>query len=676
MRDTYGFKSEYKPNPVPELEAFEKEFLDIPKKLKFKKPKQDKFREDLQNIMEEIRDSKDVIVHADKTRNVYKIPVSDYNDLLLKEITKEYRKTTENDVKDVNKQTANIARKLELEGRMEIFTEAESYITIKDHKESFPRKVATRLINPCKTDLGKVAKIVLQRVILELQSVIGVNQWRSSSSVIEWFKNITQQRPSQLKFVKFDIVSFYPSITCNLLSRALSFTKSKVFMSDEDVEIVMQARKSFLYSKNSPWIKKNESNDLFDVPMGSYDGAEVCELVGLYLLQKIESSEIFLPNMFGLYRDDGLGFTTLKGREAEKLRQKLIKLFKDENLGITVDMNLSCTDFLDIKMDLNKGSYRPFRKPNDKPLYINKMSNHPPAIIKQLPKMVSSRLSTLSDSKEAFDEEKPMYEEALRQSGYEGIAMTYDPPKFGTKRRKRRVLYFNPPWNEAVATDIGRLFLRLICKHFPKGSKLHKYINLHNVKVSYSTTKNLKAHIASHNRKILRPEPEEDQRSCNCRSEKAKLSQLNRALKKPLDAQPPMWFNGQCPVDGNCLTKSVVYSASVSTDSTSMVYIGLTANTFKSRYDGHTKTFRDNKTEKTALSSHIAKLESKNEKYSVKWALKHKAAAYKPGASHCDLCLSEKVEILLADPTKSLNRRTEILETCRHKRKFKLGEVT
>jgi hypothetical protein len=111
--------------------------------------------------------------------------------------------------------------------------------------------------------------------------------------------------------------------------------------------------------------------------------------------------------------------------------------------------------------------------------------------------------------------------------------MTYDPPKFGTKRRKRRVLYFNPPWNEAVATDIGRLFLRLICKHFPKGSKLHKYINLHNVKVSYSTTKNLKAHIASHNRKILRPEPEEDQRNCNCRSEKAKLSQLNRALKKP-----------------------------------------------------------------------------------------------------------------------------------------------
>ena len=50
-------------------------------------------------------------------------------------------------------------------------------------------------------------------------------------------------------------------------------------------------------------MKKGE-NALFDVTMGSHDGAEVCELVEIYLLEKL--SNIIDKEKIGLNRDDRL----------------------------------------------------------------------------------------------------------------------------------------------------------------------------------------------------------------------------------------------------------------------------------------------------------------------------------------------------------------------------------
>ena len=73
--------------------------------------------------------------------------------------------------------------------------------------------------------------------------------------------------------------------------------------------------------------------------MGSFDGAEVCELVGLYLLDIL--SEEFGDNRIGLYRDDGLScFQNLSGPESEKIKKKLCKIFKKHGLSITVECNL------------------------------------------------------------------------------------------------------------------------------------------------------------------------------------------------------------------------------------------------------------------------------------------------------------------------------------------------
>ena len=90
-------------------------------------------------------------------------------------------------------------------------------------------------------------------------------------------------------------------------------------------------------------VKKN-GNPLFDVTMGSFDGAEVCELVGLYLLNKIKP--LLGSNNVGLYRDDGLAKVhKANGPKVGRLRKDIISLFKDEGLSTTIDTNLIETDF-------------------------------------------------------------------------------------------------------------------------------------------------------------------------------------------------------------------------------------------------------------------------------------------------------------------------------------------
>ena len=54
----------------------------------------------------------------------------------------------------------------------------------------------------------------------------------------------------------------------------------------------------------------------------------------------------------------------------------MCRIFREVNLSITIEVNHN------VGFDLNTGIYRPYIKPNDKPLYINVNSNHPPSIIK------------------------------------------------------------------------------------------------------------------------------------------------------------------------------------------------------------------------------------------------------------------------------------------------------
>ena len=84
----------------------------------------------------------------------------------------------------------------------------------------------------------------------------------------------------------------------------------------------------------------------------------------------------------------------------------IVKTFKDIGFAIDVENNLKIVDFLDITFNLNNGTYRPYQKPKDLLLYINKSSHHPLQIINQLPKIINERLSRNSSNEEGFNSSK------------------------------------------------------------------------------------------------------------------------------------------------------------------------------------------------------------------------------------------------------------------------------
>ena len=97
------------------------------------------------------------------------------------------------------------------------------------------------------------------------------------------------------------------------------------------------------------------------------------------------------------------GLAVIKGlsrSESERLKKNAVETFKDYGLNITTEANLHIVNYLDLTFDLRKSTYLPYRKPDNLPVYINSCSNHPPTVMKQLPKSISKRLSGLSSNKE------------------------------------------------------------------------------------------------------------------------------------------------------------------------------------------------------------------------------------------------------------------------------------
>ena len=113
-----------------------------------------------------------------------------------------------------------------------------------------------------------------------------------------------------------------------------------------------------MFSTGEPWVKKTSTNH-FDVTneltMGSYDGAETCQLVGAFLLHQIT---VKYGNTFGFYRDDGLGISKEPPRKIELIKKDLCPIFKDHGLKITIEANKKTVHFLDVTLDLNSGKYR------------------------------------------------------------------------------------------------------------------------------------------------------------------------------------------------------------------------------------------------------------------------------------------------------------------------------
>ena len=104
-----------------------------------------------------------------------------------------------------------------------------------------------------------------------------------------------------------------------------------------------------------------------DVTMGAYDGAEISENIGLYLLSEINKIEGIEA---GLYRDDGLAVSDLPKRVIEhRVKSKLIDIFKENDLKIVVDTNLTIVNFLNVTFNLENRTFKPYRKPDNENVY-------------------------------------------------------------------------------------------------------------------------------------------------------------------------------------------------------------------------------------------------------------------------------------------------------------------
>ena len=158
---------------------------------------------------------------------------------------------------------------------------------------------------------------------------------------------------------------------------------------------------------------------------------------------------------------------------------------------------------------------------------------------------------------------------------------------------------------------------------------------------------NMDSIIKAHNAKILNKE--EDNRSkhdktCNCRDQAA------------------------CPAENNCLKNNVVYKATVEYDDKKQHYIGMTKNSFKTRYTLHKSSFKHStKRKQTELSNLIWTLKNYHTEYKLTWSIIDRARPYQPGKRTCNLCLSEKFHIL--NGSHLINRKTELLNKCPHRRK-------
>ena len=139
----------------------------------------------------------------------------------------------------INEHGKKIASKKNILDRIQFNGKEERFTTLKDHRTTF-KNIATRLINAAKNEIGRTSKVILENVNKEF---------------------------------------------INKEDGSINFVRQHVNIKIEDFSIVQHARKSLLYNKKILWQKKN--TNLFDVAMGAYNEAEVCEIGVLFLLTNL-----------------------------------------------------------------------------------------------------------------------------------------------------------------------------------------------------------------------------------------------------------------------------------------------------------------------------------------------------------------------------------------------------
>ena len=152
--------------------------------------------------------------------------------------------------------------------------------------------------------------------------------------------------------------------------------------------------------------------------------------------------------------------------------------------------------------------------------------------------------------------------------------------------------------------------------------------------------------------KILNQENDTNVKTCNC-------------IKKD-----------KCPLNKECLTKNIIYQATINTNGSEeegKVYIGQTETIFKKRFANHLKSFNQKKYKNdTELSNEYWRIKELGHTPTITWNILRKCNSYNQTTKKCNLCLSEKLEIIMYKSNNLLNKRSELTSKCRHLNKFTL----
>ena len=653
QKETYGFPSPKHPGSVQDLKLLEQRLMAMIRDIEFRNFS-DEFQEKLKHDVRQIREATEMIIEADKTSNHYKLTTDQFRNLLNKDIHKEYKKAAKEDLRRATEHQKKIVAKYDLEDRVMATQARPARVTLKDTKPHFQEDPKTRLINPTKPDLQVISRHILSKIVKDVRSKTKFQQWINSDNVISWFSGLPNK--DRLKFVCFDVVSMYPSISEKLLRNALQWAGQLTKISDQDMETIMGCKTSLLYDiEKNVWKKKGTD---FDITMGAYDGGETCDICVLYLLSKVQH----LPINIGAYKDDWLAVSSQTTRCTEKTRKELDKIFKENGLSLDfVSVNKKIINFLDITLNLDTGLYEPYMKENNTIFYVHSKSNHPPSILKNLPKNIENRLSKISANEEIFTTAIPPYQAALEAGGY-SHKLTFDPNARNKptrqKVRNRKVTWFNPPFSKNVKTNIGKQFLAIIRETFPRTHPLYKICNTNTIKISYRCMNNMKREVSRHNNQLLNGNNNNDNGAaaqtygCTCGPEK----------------QPET-----CKVFPGigCQVDNLVYKATVTRTDTSQreTYTGSTYNFMKIRFNQHNSDINTlNENHKgTTLSAYVRNLKRNNIPFNINWDIVKRAAPYNPITKICRLCIAEKFHILFHPEDATLNQRSEFFSKCWHK---------
>ena len=251
-----------------------------------------------------------------------------------------------------------------------------------------------------------------------------------------------------------------------------------------------------------------------------------------------------------------------------------------------------------------------------------------------------------ASSEKIFRKAVPEYQEALRKSGYTEELRYEKSDNQRRRKRRRNIIWYNPPFSANVKTNVGKLFLSLVRTHFHKHHRYHKIFNMNTIKVSYSCVRNVASTIRGHNVSLLRKE-KPPSRKCSCPS------------------------GAVCPLDNQCLEKNIIYEGTVTAveGQVERDYVGLTSNEWKKRLGVHNQGFNHREhANRCELSKHIW---DSSKEYKLRWHILQKVKG-RLVAGACKLCTSEKL-CIVNHPVEERLLNSNWIQKCVHGRKYLLA---